>query len=326
MSAEEQLLSEIAGLGVDDMLALCYGFQGKPERLRLYTNALRRRGGQRAQFASCLICFDLARQGDESFQREFVVLADTMGELGSNESMVAELVGDDPYLGFVWELCQAQLEDMDPRLDGEALVESGLGDSSASASVASFDLLSDDDFDDFEINVENAEMWRQFDEAVEAFLGGTVGVPIYDQHAGFRLKNSKDVNRVEQFIQVLDSLRDFVAPARGFRCLVLLFYGTHLRSKSLFGAINQRKQSLLQAGLAEFEESAKELWQIAGVMGPLHAGSDAWPRIVDVMADYAAWKGEASEHWGASSERYDAVGRLLERAPSRGNRRSASRD
>src|SRR5262245_12260970 len=98
LTAEEQLRREVAGLPVGDILALCYAFQKKPERLRLYLDVLRGKGGERAQFASCLICFDLARQGDHIMQREFTILGDTMRGLAQNHELVLALVGDDQYL------------------------------------------------------------------------------------------------------------------------------------------------------------------------------------------------------------------------------------
>ncbi len=336
-SARDQLVGEVMGLGVDDILALCYSFQHtgasdrSGERLRLYVDVLRRRGGQRAQFASCLICFDLARQGDPSFQSEFALLADTMRTLAEDEQFVTSLIGEDPYLSFVWELCQAQLDEMDPRLNGDALFEQtsgGITDLGDVEEIVTFDLLSDDDFvEDFDITIENAAMWREFDEAVERFLGGTVGVPVYDPEAGFRLHNSGDIERLEQFIQTLDSLREFVPLARGFRALALLFYGTHLRSKSLFGTLNERKQALLRAGLDEFVESAEEVWKVAGVFGQLHAAPDAWCRIVDVVADYAAWKGEDPQNLEKGAAHYAAVERLVERQPRlMQNRRMGARE
>src|SRR5690606_10654000 len=104
----------------------------------LYLDILRRRGGERAQFACCLLCFDLARQGDATSQREFVYLADTMRQLAQNTELVDALTLHDPYLTYVWELCQAQLEEMDPRFAG------GAPEPVAEApAVGELDLLSD---------------------------------------------------------------------------------------------------------------------------------------------------------------------------------------
>ncbi|MFC1610153.1 hypothetical protein ACFL6C_04295 [Myxococcota bacterium] len=321
-AAEELWRKEVAGLAVDEILALCYAFQHKLERLRLYLDVLRRRGGQRAQFASCLICFDLARQGEASFQQEFTILADTMRQLACDEQFVTGLMGDDPYLEFLWELCQAQLAEIDPRFEPSLLPE-------PVEEVASVDLFSEADFAEFEdlaIGVDDSELWLRFDQAVEDFLGGEVGVPVYDPESGFRVKSTRDVERVERFVLELDSLRDFIPMARGFRALVLLFYGTHMRSKSLFGVINKRKQSLLREGLREFINAGQQLWEVAGVLSSLHTTDDVWDKISDIIIDYLQWIRMAPDEARGGPESYDAVGRLVSRQPLIGNRRTTRRD
>ncbi len=125
LEAEEQLLNEVSGLAVEEILALCYALKAAPQRLRLYSNALRRRGGERAQFASCLICFDLARQNDEIAQLEFGFLADTMRELASNTDLVQSLVGGDDYLTFVWEPLPEPAQRDGPALRCGGVHESG---------------------------------------------------------------------------------------------------------------------------------------------------------------------------------------------------------
>jgi hypothetical protein len=322
--AEERLRQEIAALAVDDILALCYTFQHKLARLRLYLDVLRKRGGQRAQFASCLICFDLARQGETSSRQEFAFLADTMRVLGQDDSITTHLVGEDPYLSFLWELCQAQLDDMDPRFAGGDLAEA------APAEVATVDLLSDDDFGDeladLSATPDNYNLWLRFDTAVEGFLGGEVGVPIYDPEAGFRVRSSRDVERVERFVQELDSLRELVPIARGFRALVLLFYGTHMRSKSLFGAPNQRKQTVLRDGLAEFLAAGPQVWEVAGVLNPLHMGDDVWEKISDLIIDYLQWIAVHPDEARGGTSGYDVISRLVASQPLMGNRRRGVRD
>ena len=300
---EEQLRQEVAGLADDEILALCYAFKGKNARLRLYIDVLRRRGGQRAQFAACLICFDLARQGDPSFQREFIFLADTIRALAANAGLVAALLGGDDYLTFIWELCQAALAEMDPLEAAEPIA--GVGE--PSAPLAEIDLLGDADFQDFGVATDDGTLWRRFDDAVEGFLGGVVGLPVYERGAGFRLANSKDVERIETFLARLESLRDAVPPARGFRALVLLFYGTQLRSRGLFGTVNTRKQQVLREGLREFASSGLDVWEIAGVLGPMHAGNDVWERIAEVLLDYLRWQSLNPNKTGAAIDAYDPV-------------------
>lgn len=313
---EDLLRKEASGLEVDDILALCYALQHIPERLRLYLDILRQRGGQRAQFACCLLCFDLARQGDPTSQREFALLADTVLQLARNEDLVRALLAADPYLTFIWDLCQAMLEETDHRFETEPVQPQV-------DTFATLDLLTDEDFeneDDFAIPIDDAFLRRQFDEAVEAFLGGRIGLPIYDPDAGFRMRNRHDVDRIERFLLSLESLRDHVQTARGFRSLTLLFYGTHMRSRSFFGTLNNRKQTLLQEGLRELIESGPQTWRVVGVMASVHAGSRVWQRISDVIIDYTRWAAEAPENVLLGPDGYDAVARLIKRDAERRGR------
>ena len=301
---EERLRQEIASLGVDDLLALCYAFKSKPERLRLYLDVLRKRGGERAQFASCLICFDLARQGEAASQREFVFLADTIRSLSEKSEMVDNLVGDDQYLNFIWDMCQAALNEMDPRVDPDPLP--------VSANVPNLDLLHDEDMDpDFRVNADDLTLWNRYDDAVEAFLGGMVGVPVYDPDAGFRMQNSRDVERIERFLLELESLREVVPPARGFRALALLFYGSQMRSKGLFGGLNVRKRELLREGIREFINAPEMVWEVVGVLSPLHAASSAWEKMLDVLSDYVNWLLMDPLAAGQGLDAYDPVERML---------------
>jgi hypothetical protein len=317
----EQLQQSLLVLDVDEILALCYTFQAKPARLRDYMNVLRKRGGERAQFSSCLICFDLARQGDESAQQEFHILADTMRQLGERENLVENLVSGDQYLTFIWELCQAQIEELDPRFAADVVTMD-----TGQEMRGSLDLLGDDDFEDLGFfQADDSTLWRQFDEAVETFLGGEVGVPVYDPDSGFRLHSSRDSERLERFLQELESLRQLVPPSRGFRTLALLFYGTHMSTRSLFGTLNKRKEALLRDGIAEFVESASEVWDIAGVMGPLHAEPGAWEKMADVMLDYTRWFSQQTDKENISMQQYDALGRLGNALPDRVERRRGSR-
>lgn len=308
---EAQLRQEVAGLADDDILALCYAFKNKTARLRLYLDVLRRRGGERAQFASCLICFDLARQGDASFQREFVYLADTVRGLALKNELIHNLIGSDHYLGFIWDLCQAALREMDPRMDAEFMAAEA-----DEIDVGAIALISDNDFKDLDVPAMSADdvtYWRRFDDAVEHFLGGVVGVPVYDADSGFRLQSKRDVARVERFLLELESLRGLVAPARGFRALLLLFYGAQMRSKGVFGGVNERKQDMLRAGLKEFTDSGNEIFEVVGVMSPLHAGEGAWEKICEVLVDYTHWLHTEPDEARGGVKNYDPVGRLLSR-------------
>lgn len=312
LTAEELLLREIAGLPVDEILALCYAFATRHERLRLYMDVLRRRGGQRAQFAACLICFDLARQGDTSLQSEFAFLAGTIREVAADAEFVHTLVGDDQYLTFIWELLEAQLDSMDARFDTEHTIQTTHPEAEE---VAALDLLSDDDFveelADFDLMVDEPALQAAFDRAIDTFLGKIPSIPAYDPEAGFRLGHRRDTDRIERFLLDLESLREPVPSARAFRAITLLFYGTHMRSKSLFGAVNQRKQRLLREGLREFMVSGELVWQIAGVL-EMHANPGAWPKTAEVLLDFTHWCGRRAPG-PINVNAYDAVERQIER-------------
>ena len=307
-TAEEQLRQEVTGLPVEEILALCYALQNKPERLRLYLDVLRRKGGSRAQFACCLLCFDLARQGDQASQQEFIFLADTMRSLAESTNIVQQLIGEDPYLNLIWEMCEVQLEELDPRLEVHHQVDVD----SAPEDLAVVDLFDDDEFEGIAFDVDNSELRDQFYRATDTFLGAVPGMPLYDPESGFRMRHRKDTERIETFLTQLDSLREHVPLSRGFRTLLLLFYGTRLRSKNLFGSTNDRKQKLLRQGLHSFDQSGPETWEVAGVLDTLHATPNAWPKMADIILDYLRWLHRQPEN-DPDLTHYDAVGRLVKR-------------
>lgn len=310
-AAEQRLKEEVAGLAVEEILALCFAFQHRRERLRLYLDVLRRRGGERAQFACCLICFDLARQGDAGSQQEFLYLADTMRELAFGGGFAQTLIGNDPYLQFIWELCEAALFELDPRVEAAEVQQT-----STNEHVAVVNLLSDEDFGDFGIDVDKQKLRDEFDRAVDDFLGLVPGIPVYDPDCGFHVRSRRDSERIEEFLRDLESLREPVPEARGYLSLVLLFYGTRVRSKSLFGGTNNRKQGLLQAGVQEFTESGGHMADIVGVLTPHHAGPTVWPKIAEILLDFLRWW-HRQPPGAVDVARYDAVGRLMAREAAR---------
>src|SRR5687768_6306091 len=110
IQGREALLAELAGLDTPDLLALCLRFGRSPERLGLYLSVLRSRSGERAQFAACLVCYDLGRQGVASAQAEFEALAPSVRGLADRAELTAELLRDDPYLTPIWLACKEALE------------------------------------------------------------------------------------------------------------------------------------------------------------------------------------------------------------------------
>ena len=302
---EDSLRASIVGLADDDILALCYGLGQDARRLRLYLDVLRGRGGEQAQFAACLICFDLGSRGDAQAQRDFQLVAQALQDVAGRASWLTEQLATAPYLAAVWQRCEAALVDLDP------LAPAPAPDPKPAAQLP---LLSDADFVDFRIDADDRSLWRRFDEAVEAFLGGIVGVPVYDQSAGFRLAGRRDTERVEAFLSQLHSLANNIGPARGFRALTLLFLGAHLRPRGLFGAVNARKQQLLSAGLAEFFREAPRVWQVVGVFSSNHADPEVWPKVAAVVLAHLRWLAADPSHPELAIAAYDPVSEATARA------------
>ncbi len=325
-AAEAQLRNETQGLPVEEILALCYAFQGKPERLRLYLDILRGKSGERAQFASCLVCFDLGRQGDLAAQRDFTFLTTIMASLSNNGALVESLLGGDDYLHFVWELCTAQLETIDDRFEvGHDAAEN----QSTDDELMIIELLTDDDFDDdaFDINVDLSQLEAEYRAAVDEFLGARSDMPVFDPKAGFHMRSRRDTQRVNKFVNTLDSMREPLPLSRGLRALSCLYFGTHMRSKTFFGSHNPRKQQLLKDGLREFIHSPEAVINIVGIFGPMHADPSAWPKIADVMLDFVHQfsRSAPGTHALTALESYAAVERQAARDKQRGGRRRLRR-
>src|SRR5690606_24059349 len=109
-----------SALDVEELLALCYSFQKDSFRLGVYLDVLRRKGGQKAQAAACLVCFDLARRGERSFEGEFLALVPVMRAfLDDSEGTrpLDPLIGESPYLRALSSELEALLRTMDPRWD-----------------------------------------------------------------------------------------------------------------------------------------------------------------------------------------------------------------
>lgn len=325
-TAAQRLRQELDLLEVSDVLALCYCFGHSVERLRLYLDILRSKGGDRAQFASSLICFELARLGDESAQREFLYLAGTIYALSHDDALVQSLLADDAYLTEVWGALKNELAGMDTRFDATHLTRRA-SDPEETVVIA-LPLLSDADVDgDFAevLTDDDVALQRQLDRALDAFFGADDDLPVYDPDGGFRLNTRADANRVDQLLQELDSLRGPMPLARGYRALTLLFYGTHVRSKSLFGKVNEHKQELLRDGLREFLESGDQMWRAAGAVGSIHADADVWHKVSEVLLDYLRWTSRVGSPETANPDDYPVVERQVERDRKRGGRRGSKR-
>ena len=307
MNAGTNVLREaVAALDDEDILALCYGLGPSRERLALYQDVLRGRGGERAQFASSLICFDLARLGDAASEAQFLVLAASLRQVAHDPPWLASLVAEAPYLREIWAAVAAALADEDP-LALPPTSASIAAEADVAPPIREVALLGDADFAGLSLEADDKTLWRRFDEAVETFLGAVIGVPVYDHNAGFRLSSRRDSERVEALLLQLKSLTHRVVPARGFRALALLFLGSRLRSRGLFGGVNARKQQLLREGLGEFLAPTTEVWRVVGVLGSMHAEPGVWPEVAQAVEAYLCWLGAGLDHSVLGLRGYDPI-------------------
>lgn len=246
----ESLRSELRQLDTGELLALGARLQRSPDRLLLYLGVLRERSGNRAQLAACLVCFDLARLGHPTAQREFYALIPTIHSLASDPLAVAELVEDDPFLLSLWHGCRSAISRDDPRdaFDGlHTRVEL----------VGELDLLSDLDLG-HELQDELARLaqsaHREEHEAAFARLtarqlGYDLVNDVMPTVSGLSTGTAGQLDRLEEYLEQASAYAANVPLARGLACLGRLFLAGHLRRHRLFGRPNPRRVEALREGL-----------------------------------------------------------------------------
>jgi hypothetical protein len=320
------LLAELQALETPDLLALCLRFGRSPQRLGLYLTLFRARAGARAQFAACLVCFDLARQGSATAQREFLVLAPTMTALAEDAAMVAGLLGGDPYLAEVWAACREAIAADDPRQvwgapEGEEEI------------VGESELLDEDEIDlDLEPEPpasapgEDARTLAQrqrFAADLEKHLGHDWAHGDIDWGRGFRTGSGAEVDRLERFLGSMEPLRG-VPAAAGLASLGRLFLAAQLRRTTLFGRPNARRQSNLRAGLRALPISTEAAARGAAIFE--FEGEkvvESFQKVLELLLDFLAFcVAERLDPLGSVAvERYVALNRAPPPALARQRRR-----
>ncbi|HLV61106.1 MAG TPA: hypothetical protein VKY51_06870 [Fredinandcohnia sp.] len=245
-SSREALRQSLDALETSDLLALGARFTRDTERLILYLEVLRGRQGPKAQLAACLICFDLARQGHASAQKDFFNLIPTFRALAEDPALVEDLLGGDQHLDRLWRDAQAAIADDDPREGGEEL--------DAHAPLAGeIDLVSDLDVDidlgDYINASRRAEHAKAFARVVARKLGYDLENGILPTTSGMALDGARDIEELEEFLREAMLFSQTVPLAHGLCSLGNLFLATHLRKQRLFGRPNRRRQEAIRAGL-----------------------------------------------------------------------------
>lgn len=286
--ARQELIQQLRALETPELLALCLRGQSRNDRLRLYLSILRGRAGTRAQLASSLVCFNLARGGDELAQREFLALAPALEVLARDGRLVDELLADDADLRRAWADCRAALAKGDQRE-----LESGAEPIEVEL-VGEIDLLGDEDVE-LAIDLDDADELRaeqarhEFGVVLAKQLGQDSEHGLFGA-VGFETASSRDLDRLEAFLNQALSYADLVPTARGMASLGHLFLATHLRMKTLFGKRNARRAAAVRAGLLRIPADREAMAQAAAVF-ELEGGSAmvAFEKVLELLIDYLAF-------------------------------------
>jgi len=287
-ASRQELIHTLRALETPELLALCLRGKGHPERLRLYLSILRGRAGSRAQLAASMVCFDLARSGDPMAQREFFALAPTIAELAKDGRLLTELLAGDADLARIWADCRTALASSDPRELEQALPLEDV------ELVGELDLLSEDDLDiELDLDAGDAQRAEQARYEFGLILAKQLGQD--SEHGlfgamGFETASSRDLDRLDAFLNQALSFADLVGTARGMACLGQLFVATHLRMKTLFGKRNARRASAVRAGLSHLPADSLALEQAAAVF-ELEGGAAlvAFEKVIELLLDYVAF-------------------------------------
>jgi hypothetical protein len=285
--------TEAAALDVEDVLALCFAFNKDPRRLRIYLDVLRSRSGIKAQAAACLICFDLARQGDTQFETEFMALLPVVAEwsapTGEGGSVLADrLVGHNPYLKDLWADLQARLRAGDPRAPEAA--ELNVSD----AELLEVQLLEDDDFADMDLDVvlevDESALRAQWTGALDRFcIFNLTPNPLpADAPDGFHATTRADLDRLEALQKEASSLSDLPGP-RGMLPIIELFLGTHTRARTMLGTRNRKRDAHVLNGLTALLALPEPPSEAVAWLQYPSAAPFAWEKVAELVLDYLGY-------------------------------------
>ncbi len=297
----DELRAELRALETPELLALCARFARDPARLAFYLTLFRARSGERAQFAACLVCFDIARQGSLSAQREFHALSPTMTAIAADPAVVADLLGGDAYLQAKWAVCQDALRRTDSR---DTLLEPV----DEVEIVGELDLLSREaiDLGDIEARLDASPEERagrdreEFLRILAAQLGGNLEQGQLSSGEGFAVDSRAELDRFERFVAEAASRSEHVPIAAGMACLGNLYLAAHLRRSSFFGGANPRRIAAVQSGLGALARAgrgavaASSLFALEGV-----SVIEQFEKVTELLVDFLRF---------CAAERFDPLG------------------
>ena len=324
------------GLTTRQILNQCFESTPDADALKRTFDVLLTRHDDIARLCACLICFDLASMGQEEYQHIFEsnYSTDLIKHWAQQEPLVAECTSLSPHLRHLWHAILEASKHFDPRLGlspSEMLQDENNASPTLEPSMylrarqSIANLIVPESNDTFQ---EDADLNKSFSDALLIFYGFDNNHPLGNPRAGFYLNTREDLHRVTTFLKHLEPLTEKLPRARAYRILVLLFYGTHLRSKNFFGVISQDKQAILREGLRAFVAHGPDFWKVVQTLNVIRNFSGVWPKIVDLLVDFIKWRAHACKDASKNVDvdQYDAVGRILVRQKKLGERRTSNRD
>lgn len=313
MEPEEFHLST-RGLSPGEALAKCYAEDAQDcHTLALYQENLTRRTDDAALIASALICFDLAtHHADPEAQAHFPYVVEKLRARLNVAAYREELIGSDAALSALWEKFQRSILGADPRFEPgreEISIDDLLVEEEEVELVPETVLQEPPEPP---VEEKNELELRRYGLALQDFFGDNFMYPLPSPSGGFRLETRRDVQRLEAFVGEMGALATHVPGARIYRAWTLLFYGTHMRSRGLFGMVNTRKQEILREGLKEFGRLAPGIWEVAEMFSTAYCDPSGWEKMMELLTDYTVWLAHHPTTKGDGLEVYDPVQRLNE--------------
>jgi hypothetical protein len=316
--ARAQLRQSASELDVDDLLELACDPRRPqdPLRVAIYLEALRGRGGEHAQVASCLLLYELVRLGEVHREVELKLLAPVLRERL-------------PSLLPLWPLPTATPT---TGVDAVALRIHELHGYVLDSITVAPAIPSDEH--DIEIELFDSEEWEELDASFaevdlddESFQDvAAIFLQEFSKHdpnPPDRLFSSLSPPRLERLADAGELCRSYAGMIDGAAEIlpfVELFFATQVRPTNFLGRRNKERDERLSAGLVQFTTATTPPaggggWFSRAERGWQTADDGAWERIADVLLDYcshlAALADDRHRHGTASTAAEDWVSRYV---------------
>ncbi len=297
-----------SALDVEDVVDLCYAFAADELRVSIYLEALRGRPGEKAQVAASLLCFDLARRGDERREAELRMLLPTLDDLVARDArgeitVVKALMASSEAVVALWAELSAHARTRDLRADADVVIEAEAED------FIDVDLFDADEFAELALDLEDIELALDLDDEIfMAFDAGLNQLIPPQPRLLFAADSAEDLERVERLKEHCQSFQGKLPIAGELLAMTHLFTAVHTRALGLFSRRNRRRDKALVDGLTRFLSLSMPPSDAVGWFCATDLpGSDdvAWPKIAEVILELCAFVGHDVDDKG-SAARYAA--------------------